>query len=88
MPDDIFRIFKAEFDDGNVADGNRDAVDSFDDNFGDVLGTLIFANGSGDITTFALVKVTGTDVFVFYIEGSNEFRDGHLPGREGIVDPQ
>ncbi len=40
MADDIFRIFKTEFDDGDVADGHRDAVHSFDDDLGDVFGTL------------------------------------------------
>ena len=80
VPDDKFRIFKTKLNAGNIAHSNRNAVYPLYDDIRDIFGAAILADGSGDVTALALVKVTGTDVFVLYIQGSDEFRNGYFAG--------
>ena len=84
MANDILRILIAELNTGNVAYGNRDASHPFNNDAGDVFGTVEFAHGSSNITTLAFIKIPGTDIFVFCIQCTHEFGDSDVAGRKRV----
>jgi len=74
---DHIQVLEVQTDLGNIPDGYRNTVHTFDDDIGDVIGVLVFPHGPGHVFPFAFIEISGADVFVFYIQRTDQFRNGH-----------
>ncbi len=80
MPNNHINILIAEGDVSHVPNGDRSPLDPFDDHCGNIFRSFILTHSAGNIPTFSLVKVTGADVSILYIQGTYQFRNCDVTG--------
>ena len=84
VPNNNLDVLITQGNTGNVSYGDGDIVYPLDDYFGHVFRGLVLTHRAGNIPAFALIKVPGTDVSVFNVQGLHEFRDGDISGSQRV----
>ncbi len=74
----------AEPDFGNVTDIDGGTIDVLDDDIFHIIWRLVLPHRSSNELTLTLVKISGTYVFIFLVQGGRDFGYGNVVGRESV----